>query len=187
MHQQVEGPTSTALAHLAGNVRRRRAELGLSQARLAEESGLSRRTIISIEAGEANIGLTAVDRLALALDTSFSALVSGPAAAPTAIGEVMWRGQDSSSTAMLLGVAPATSEAQLWAWVLGPGERYTAEPDPAGWHEMLFVTSGRLTVEFGDATIVIDEGRHAIYSSAQPYAYANLSDHAVAFTRVVVS
>jgi transcriptional regulator with XRE-family HTH domain len=178
---------SGVLAHVAGNVRRLRREQGLSQAALADRSGVSRRTIINLEAGEANISLSGLDRLADALGTRFSTLVAEPSAPPAAINALAWRGAGPESSASLLGSAPALSEAQLWSWSLSPGDRYDADPDPAGWHELLLVTSGRLRLEREDGTAVLGPGDHAIYSSAQRYAYVALGEEAVRFVRVVVS
>ncbi|WP_066518280.1 helix-turn-helix domain-containing protein [Curtobacterium ammoniigenes] len=185
MHSQPEAPR--VLAHVADNVRRHRITLGLSQKDLAERAGISRRTVISLEAGEANISLSGLDRLADALDTSFVALVAAPTAEPAAINEVAWRGADPASLALLLGAAPARTEAQLWSWSLAPGERYDAEPDPDGWHEMILVTEGELTVARDDGTSVLAAGDHVTYSSAQQYSYANAGATIVRFVRVVVS
>ncbi|NRG41103.1 helix-turn-helix domain-containing protein [Rathayibacter sp. VKM Ac-2835] len=180
---------AAVLAHVGSNLRRSRLEAGLSQAALAELSGISRRTIVNVEAGEANISLTGVDRLAVALGSSFTALVSAPGSVPAAIDEVAWRGDDAASVAVLLASVPARAEAQLWTWTLGPGDRYRAQPDPEGWHEILLVTAGALVLEReGEADVRLAVGQHVAFSTARPYAYANASDgEATAFTRIVVS
>lgn len=181
-------PSSGVLAHVGSNLRRARQEAGLSQAALAERSGISRRTIVNAEAGEANISLTGVDRLADALGTTFTALVSAPGTHPAAINEVTWRGEDPASVAVLLSSVPAQTEAQLWTWTLGPGERYEAQPDPDGWHEILLVTAGTLLLERGGDVTPLDVGQHLAFSTSQPYAYANARDAEPAtFTRIVVS
>ncbi|WP_230673449.1 XRE family transcriptional regulator [Rathayibacter sp. Leaf248] len=179
---------SSVLAHVGGNLRAARLLAGLSQAALAERSGISRRTIVNVEAGEANIGLTGVDRLAEALGTSFTALVSAPGGSPTSIGEVAWRGADPASVAVLLASVPSREESQLWTWTLGPGERYDAQPDPDGWHEMLLVTDGTLLLaRDGEEDLTLTAGQHVAFSTARPYSYVNAgAEHSVAFVRVVV-
>ena len=89
----------------------------------------------------------------------------------------------------MLGSAPARSEAQSWSWALGPGERYDAEPDPAGWHEMVVVTEGRLHIERDrdQGPVTLARGDHAVYSTAQAYAYVNAHDGVTRFLRNVVS
>lgn len=52
---------------LATNLRRRRADLGLSQEALADEAGLHRTFVGAVERCERNISLDNVERLAKAL------------------------------------------------------------------------------------------------------------------------
>lgn len=185
MHMPEHG--ADVLAHVAGNLRRLRQERGLSQAALAERSGISRRTIINLEAGEANISLSGLDRVADALDTDFVTLVAEPSALPTAVNAVAWRGASAESVAALVGAVPARTDAQLWTWALAAGERYDAEPDPAGWHEIVFVTAGRLRIEREDGVSELGVDEHAIYSSAQRYSYAAVGAETARFVRLVVS
>jgi transcriptional regulator with XRE-family HTH domain len=175
------------LAHVGENLRRLRRAAGLSQTALAEAAGISRRTIINLEAGEANISLSGLDRLAEALGAGFVDLVGAPAASPRRIDAVVWRGASSASAAVLLGSAPASSEAQLWSWALAAGDRYDAEPDPPGWHEMVVVTEGALLIERDEGPTTLAAGDYAVYSSAQAYAYVNVHDGTTRFLRTVVS
>jgi transcriptional regulator with XRE-family HTH domain len=175
--------------HVGSNLRRARREAGLSQAELAERSGISRRTIVNAEAGEANMSLTGVDQLAGALGTTFTALVTAPSAVKSAINEVVWRGNDPASVAVIHAAAPSRLETQLWTWALGVGERYDAQPDPPGWHEMLLVTEGSLDLICETpGPVRLTAGEHVVFSSAQAYSYANASavEH-VKFVRVVVN
>lgn len=55
-------------AVLATSIRRRRAELGISQEALAMEAGLHRTFVGSVERAERNISLDNVERLARALN-----------------------------------------------------------------------------------------------------------------------
>ena len=175
------------LAHVSDNLRRLRAEAGISQSALAERAKVSRRTIVSVEAGDTNISLSSLDRLAEALGVDFVTMVADLGADSRRIETVAWRGQDPASEAVLLGSAPARREAQLWSWTLTVGERYQAEPDPAGWHEMLYVIEGRLRLELQGETRTIDAPGFIIYSSAQSYAYANGGATPTRFLRIVVS
>jgi len=159
---------------------------GLSQQALAEASGLSRRTIISLEAGDMNISLSSLDRLAEALGVTFLDMVTDPGTDPKRIEVLAWRGKGTKSRGVLLGSVPARRETQLWSWSLDVGDRYQAEADPAGWHEMVAVVEGTLSVEFTDRTVVVEAGDFTIYSSAEPYAFANAGDGVVRFIRNVV-
>lgn len=185
LHSQQRGDV---LAHVSGNLRRLRQAAGLSQAALAEASGISRRMIVALEGGDANISLSSLDKLAGAIGVGFVDLVRDPAQAPSAeINEVTWRGTDPASTAVLLGSAPATKETQMWLWSLGPGERYDAEPDPTGWHEMVFVTEGTLQLEFSGTAKSYAAGTFAVYATDRNYAYANPGTETVRFIRNVIS
>ncbi|PPG50536.1 Cro/Cl family transcriptional regulator [Rathayibacter sp. AY2B3] len=179
--------SAPVLAHLGGNLRLARRGAGLSQSALAERSGISRRTIVAAEAGEANISLTGVDRLATALGTTFTALVSAPGSAPAAIDQVAWRGAGEASVAVLLSSVPARREAQLWTWTLGPGDRYDAQPDPEGWHEILLVTAGALLLEReGEEPVRLEPGRHLAFPTARHYSYVNAVDAVTTLVRIVV-
>ena len=175
------------LVHVGENLRRLRQAAGLNQATLAEAAGVSRRTIINLEAGEANISLSGLDRLADALGATFVDLVGAPSGSTRRIDAVAWRGAAAGSRAVLLSSAPAHHEAQLWSWVLAAGERYDAEPDPAGWHEMIVLIEGTLRIERDEGVAVLETGDHAVYSSAQTYAYVNAHEGLTRFTRVVIS
>jgi transcriptional regulator with XRE-family HTH domain len=183
----MQGGRRDVLVHVGENLRRLRQAAGLSQTALAEASGISRRTIINLEAGEANISLSGLDRLADALGATFVDLVAAPAAPAGHISAVAWRGSAPESEAVLLGSAPARAEAQLWSWALAAGDRYDAEPDPAGWHEMVVVTEGALLIERDEGPTTLTPGEHAVYSSAQAYAYVNVHEGATRFIRIVVS
>ena len=75
LHSQERGDV---LAHVSGNLRRFRLAAGLSQVALAEASGISRRMIVALEGGDANISLSSLDKLygapgsSTALDTIFN-------------------------------------------------------------------------------------------------------------------
>jgi transcriptional regulator with XRE-family HTH domain len=179
---------SDVLTHVADNLRRIRMAAGLSQTTLAKASGISRRMIVAVEGGDANISLSSLDKLAAAMNVGFVDLVRDPSRqSRDNIDAVTWRGQQAESEARLLASAPATSEAQMWLWSLAPGERYDAEPDPQGWHEMLFVTEGTLTLEVAGVRQRYASGTFAVYSSAQAYAYINDGGEVVRFVRNVIS
>jgi len=186
MHTQIDRE-SAVLRHVGDNLRAARNQAGMSQAALAEASGLSRRTIINLEAGEANVSLSAVDRLAAALGTTFSKLVAANTSAPARIDEVMWRGAGPHSIAVLRSAAPAGAEVQLWTWALEPRDAYEAEPDPAGWREMVFVTAGRLIIRRAGGDLALEAGDHATYPTDEPYSYANDGDEVAQFVRLVIS
>ncbi|HTO31527.1 MAG TPA: XRE family transcriptional regulator [Pararhizobium sp.] len=185
LHSQGRGGV---LSHVSGNLRRLRQAAGLSQTSLAASSGLSRRMIVALESGDANISLSSLDKLASVLGVDFVELVRDPSRhTRSEINELAWRGEHDDSEAFLLCSTPASREAQLWVWSLGPGESYFAEPDPEGWHEMLFVIEGTLTLVLSDSTVQLAQGGHTSYSTAQSYSYSNRDTGTVRFLRNVIS
>jgi transcriptional regulator with XRE-family HTH domain len=187
LHSQAEVPRPDVLSHVAGNIRRLRAAKGLSQDALASAAGVSRRMLVGIESGEANVSLSTLDRLAQALDVSFSHVVRAPDMPDNSrIDTLAWQGEDALSRATLLGTVPAAREAELWTWSLAPGDRYPAEADAANWHEMLYVVEGVLTVEMDAGTRTIAAGDFLIFSSDRPYVFVNRGTDLLRFVRNVV-
>jgi len=179
--------STDVLAHVSRNVRRLRQATGLSQATLADQSGVSRRTVIKLEAGEANISLTGLDRLAESLGVTFVDLVAEPTAPRSSINEVVWRGQHPRSVATLMASVPANKEAQLLSWSLEPAERYVGEPDPAGWSEMILVFEGKLCIETTEEKVLRAAGEHYAFATSQDFSYINESQQLTRFARIVVS
>lgn len=165
------------------NLRNLRQQAGISQSRLAELSGLSRRTIAALEAGETNISLASLDRLAEALNVSFSRMVADPQAESRRIRALAWRGQSEESQGTLLASVSAHSETQFWSWALAEGECYDGEADPPGWTEMIFVREGTLRIETETEVLLIPAGDFSLHSSAQKCRYMNSGSGMVRFIR----
>ncbi|WP_144925119.1 MULTISPECIES: helix-turn-helix domain-containing protein [unclassified Pseudomonas] len=186
MHKE-NGQRASVLQHVSQNVRRLRHAAQLSQTALAQLSGVSRRMLVAIEAGEKNVSLSTLDRVAEALDVAFSDLIQAPDARdPSRINELAWAGAIPGSKAVLLAKANASREVELWELRLEPGERYASEPDNDGWSVQLYVFEGCLTVLLGDEERRIGSGEFFMFASNQPHAYRNEGPVAVRFVRNVV-
>ncbi|WP_048837690.1 cupin domain-containing protein, partial [Acetobacter cibinongensis] len=81
----------------------------------------------------------------------------------------------------------ARQDTQLWIWSLDVGEHYKADPDPEGWHEMIFVLEGTLQLDFDTETQIVQANDFTIYSSAQNYSYTNAGNCVLRFLRSVSS
>ena len=181
------GQRASVLQHVSLNVRRLRHAAGLSQSALAEISGVSRRMLVAIEAGEKNVSLTTLDRVAEALDVAFSDLIQAPDVRDhSRINEVAWAGAIPGSKAVLLSKATATREVEQWEWCLQPGEVYPSQPDADGWSEQIYVFEGCLTLMLGDTPQQIAAGEFYMFASNQPHAYRNDGEVAARFVRNVV-
>ena len=73
---QIQDNGSAIMDRLATRVRAARAALGMSRRALSERSGVSPRYLAQIEAGEGNISVLLLDRVATALDVRIEDLVS---------------------------------------------------------------------------------------------------------------
>jgi transcriptional regulator with XRE-family HTH domain len=175
------------LQHVSQNVRRLRNALDISQTALADKSGVSRRMLVAIEAGEKNVSLATLDRVAEALGVAFSDLIQAPEIRdPSRINEVAWAGSIPGSRAVLLAKAIARREVELWEFSLEPGEIYQSEADPEGWSEQVYVVQGQLTISLVEQTVKIGPGQFFMFASNQPHSYRNEADVTLRFVRNVV-
>lgn len=175
------------LQHVSQNVRRLRNALDISQTALAEKSGVSRRMLVAIEAGEKNVSLATLDRVAAALDVAFSDLIQAPEMRdPSRINEVAWAGLIPGSRAVLLAKATARREVELWEFSLEPGEVYESEADPEGWSEQVYIVQGRLSINLTGETRQVGPGEFFMFASNQAHSYQNAGEAIVRFVRNVV-
>lgn len=175
------------LEHVGGNLRRYRKLRGFSQDALAEASGVSRRMIVNVEAGDANISLATLDRLAEALDVRFSDLVRAdtPAGADR-IDAVAWAGARDGSEGTLLATVPATAEAEVWRWSLAPGDSYEAHGHGQGWREVVYVVAGELVIRFSGGEQAIAAGDFLAFDRDGPRLYANRGAIPTLYVRTIV-
>lgn len=184
------GPTAAFLTHLGDEVRRRRKEAGLTVQELADAAELSRRMLTQIELGQANPSLVTVDRVARALGTDFASLTRDARLEPLAVhapgsAAGVWSSAAGSSAALQVATQQQPP-AELWDWTLQPGDRYVAQPDPAGSEELFLVLAGTLTIDVdGLEPVTIATGGSARLASDRHYAYVNRGKKPTRFVRVV--
>jgi transcriptional regulator with XRE-family HTH domain len=174
--------TPSFLTHVAVNVRTRRVALGMSQKGLAEASGVSLRMVGGIENGATSVSTATLDRIGVALGATLADLVTDPTAKPSAlINRVGWIGENGGE-GVLRRSLNVRREVELWEWRLVAGERYQAAADPQGWHVMLFVVEGRLTLELETGSVELSAASQ-VFDSAQTHAFVNLGKAPVHFFR----
>lgn len=74
--KELRKPSGDITLTLASNLRNFRRKLGLSQEELAEQSGLHRTYVGSVERGERNVSLSSLETLASALGVSVPQLLT---------------------------------------------------------------------------------------------------------------
>ncbi|MEL7091300.1 MAG: shikimate kinase [Pseudomonadota bacterium] len=102
-------PSRAVVTRLASRVRAARAALGLPRRELSERSGVSPRYLAQLEAGEGNISIVLLSRVAAALDVAVEDLLRETAQMPA----------DVSRVAQLYADAPATVQGRVRA-ILAP-------------------------------------------------------------------
>ncbi len=185
------GSTASVLLQAIGDrVRGRRLDQHLTLDELSARSGVSRRMITMLEAGETNASIGTLDKLARALGLEFATLAAVRPVPPlvpetTRAAPPAWE-DGAGSTARLLDSRSGARVVELWQWELVGGVRYDAEADPPGSEELLLVHAGRLVVEVDDQRFVLRAGEHLRLPTDTVYAYVNPGRRTVRFERVVV-
>lgn len=170
---------------IAANVRRLRAERGLSAAGLARASGVARATLADVEAGRGNptvetlygvasvLGVTLADLL---VEVEFPAVeVVRAGAGPRVAGSVL-------AARLLRQTAVERGRVEFYELRVSPGRARRADPHPAGVVEHMLVWEGRLRcgpeaepVEVGPGDFVAFDGSVAhVYEALGGVALASL-------------
>lgn len=185
-----DGATDGFVRRVGSQIRTRRKAADMTVQELAEAAGLSRRMVTGIELGQANPSLTTIDKIARALGTDFVALAREESADPIGVNlpgrsAGVWSSARGSRAA-LQAATRGRPAVELWEWTVQPGDRYQAQPDPAGSEELFFVIAGSLTlhVESREPVVVL-AGGSARLASDRRYSYENRGTRPVHFVRVV--
>lgn len=188
--QSSSGATAEFVARVGAQVRSRRKAAGMTVQQVADASGVSRRMLTLIEQGQANPSLVTIDKIARALGTDFAALARDTRPEPVTVhppgaGAGVWSSKAGSYAALQVATSNQPA-AELWEWVLQPGDRYEALPDTPDSEELFFVVRGTLTLEVeGVEPVTVPTGGSARLASDRRYAYANHGRTVARYLRVV--
>ena len=173
---------------VGSNIRRLRLDRSQTLAGLAGQAGTSVRTLVEIESGRANASLATLGAIADALGVDFGRLTQAeePGASRTvrtADAAVAWS-DDRGSEARLVLVSREPQSAELWHWLLKPGSRYQAKPDPEGTDVLIMVNRGTLTMTVEGQPSQLKPGTAGHITSGAGYLLANPGRADTAFTLV---
>lgn len=183
-------------ALLARRVRELRTAAGLSVTDIARTSGVSRRMVTLIEAGDANPSVLILDRVATALGTALAELLlpAPPSAAPgaastTAVAYPMVKAVtvltlDGGGTARLRARTPNAHGPELWTWTLNPGDVFAVDATNHSGDMLYLVTSGRLHLYAGDELLDLDTGDSAWVRTDTAHQYSNPGPRACEFVQL---
>ena len=175
---------------IAANVRRLRAERGLSAAGLARASGVARATLAELEAGRGNPTVETLFGLASVLGVTLSDLLV-EAAAPAV--QVVRAGEGPHVTGPVLQarlLRQATVDGvrvELYELEVLPGRPRRADPHRAGVTEQLLVHSGRLRVGPESEPVELEPGDFVAFDGSVAHVYEALGGEPVSATLVMTS
>jgi transcriptional regulator with XRE-family HTH domain len=175
-------------ATVGGNIRRLRLDRSLTLAGLGGQAGTSVHTLVEIESGRANASLATLGAIADALGVDFGRLTQPqePGAVRTvrtADAAVAWS-DNRGSEARLVLVSREPQSGELWHWLLKPGSRYEARPDPDGTDVLIMVTRGALAMTVAGETSHLAAGTVGHIVSGTGYVLANPARAEAAFVLV---
>ncbi|MEE1619785.1 helix-turn-helix domain-containing protein [Zafaria sp. Z1313] len=178
------------IAALIGQrIRARRTARQWTLDELANRAGVSRRTLVMIEQGQANPSIAVLSGISDALGVAFVALVG--AGSPDTLlvrrageGAVLWEGDDGGA-AHLAGSLPGANVAEQWQWRMEPGEEHLSSPHPPGTRELVVVHAGRLRLGVAGEEVVLAAGDSAAHPGDVEHSYSPAGRGAVGFSVVV--
>jgi transcriptional regulator with XRE-family HTH domain len=172
----VTSPEDTAGA-LARNLRRLRADRGLTLDELARRAGISRSMLIQIEQQRVNPTLATLVRVAQALDVGLAELVElGSRRRVRVISRddvaELWTSPGGGSGRLLVG-SDQLDHIEFWDWRLEPGDLHEAEAHLPGTAEIIHVLDGDLTLEVDGEAHGATTGESVIFSADADHSYGN--------------
>ena len=183
-------PTSEDVkSALSRNLKRLRLSRGWSLDDLATRSGVSRAMIVQVEGAKTNASLGTICELADALAVPVQSLIEVPKEnriqlVPAADTSVLWS-DDAGSWARLLCGTSTREKLELWSWSLAPKAEYSSKAHGHGTREIIWVTSGSLSVATGSGDTKASAGDCIIFEADHQHTYRNAGRGTCEFSMIV--
>ena len=170
------GSPDAPLAAVGANLRRLRAERGMSTVALARDSGVARATLAQLEAGRGNPTLETLYGLANTLGVGLGELIAPPAVAEVEVVRAADGAHVAGAAVRARLVARLTVRGNLEVYdlALRDGRRQRSEPHPPGVVEHLLVRAGRARVGPESAPVELGPGDYARFPGDRPHSYEAL-------------
>lgn len=172
-----EAPGSDLTPIVGANLKRFRAERGLSLERLSKASGVSRAMLGQIELGQSAPTINILWKVARALGVPFSALISETAAPSTMIMPASrartLRSRDGGFSSRALFPMDRPRNVELYELRLAPAAVEHADPHPPGTAENLVVTTGTLEMTVNSDRSRLEAGDAILFEADVPHSYRN--------------
>jgi len=185
----MQEPTDLAGA-LARVLQSLRAERGWSLDQLALRSGVSKGVLVALEQGRSNPNLATLARIADAFGVPVTRLVDVPDEPAVRItganqARVLWRGEAGGTGTILAATDPPWA-AELWRWVVQPGERFGGDAHAPATREMIWVEAGAVMLTVAGRSYQVEAGQCARFPGGLPHSYANDGAGPALLTMIVV-
>lgn len=154
------------------NLKQIRAEAGLSLAKAAEATGVSKAMLGQIERGESSPTIATLWKIAKGFHLPLSALIDAPARPDAQGGEVFRTVQFPGSIAVKM-VFPFDPElgAETFHIRLTPNQRHESQAHEAGMTEEVFVLEGEMKVLRDGEWVGLKTGEGLRFAADQPHGY----------------
>ena len=144
---------------------------------LADVAGVSRRTVVNVEQGDANPSVAILLRLSGALGIGRPTLVEPPQARPVRVtrageGALLWSSEAGGRGVLVAGTQPP-DVVELWDWTLAASDRHASEAHAAGTKELLQVQHGIVTVTVAGEQTTLNAGDALTFDGDLAHSYTN--------------
>lgn len=170
-------PDSDLTPVVGANLRQLRIKKGLSLERLAKASGVSRAMLGQIELGQSTPTINVLWKIARALDTSFSTLITHRSTPTTAVlprsKAKILSSADGTFTSRALFPFDGPRKVEFYELRLAPKGLERADPHPPGTTENLIVTEGALELHVGLERLSLSKGDAVYFQADVAHEYHN--------------
>lgn len=164
---------------IAARVKSLRRERGMSLARLAQASGVSRSMISVIERAEASPTAVVLEKIAAGMGLPLASLFDDPHGPPSPVSRgsdrSVWRDPQSGYERCNISPPGVSSPIRITHVTLpsGAGVAYETTARPADIHEQIWVTEGSIEVTVGDASYRLTKDDCLAFRLDKPTAFRN--------------
>ena len=162
---------------VGGNLRRFRADQGLTLEKLAALSGVSRAMLSQIELEQSTPTINVLWKIARALGVPFSALISQPTTSAVTVLQAsrarILLSQDGKFSSRALFPFDRARLVEFYELRLAPLSAEHAEAHPPGTAENLVVASGSLEMTVGPEQHQLATGDSILFQADLPHVYRN--------------
>jgi transcriptional regulator with XRE-family HTH domain len=173
---------------ISDNLKRIRAEKGLSLDAVAKLSGVSKSMLGQIERGEVNPSVSTMWRIANGLKVSFTALMTRPHDETEVVSRVDLEPLlEDAGKVRNYTVFPFDAERGLEIYFVewDAGAYLNADAHPAGTLEFITLHNGQISVRVGDDEHMLGSGDSIRFKADQPHAYHNTGNATATMSMVI--